>query len=176
MTSPVADQYRPDDGYFVCNGPKKECFLAYKDGSTFRFKIGEHSTYTIKEINFDMSDVRQAIQHRLTTFVEPKSKKQAYVDIFWGENNRAFARNLIQANTHHLETVTFEKTESKDLENLAKKSIDDQLALIKTMVGRKSGQPGSDLEKSKKSWLDRLSACDWNNRVTQIKKEISELK
>jgi hypothetical protein len=175
VTSPVDDQYRPGDGYFVCDGPKKECFLAYKDGSVFRAKVDEHSTYTVNEINFDMADARQHIQHRLTTFVEPKSKKSAYVDIFWGENNRAFARNLLQANNNDLNTITFAEAKAKDLEKLAKKSVDDQLGLIQVMVGKKAGRE-SDLEKSKKSWLDRISACEWNKQAVKIKKQIADLK
>jgi hypothetical protein len=176
LTAPVADQFASARGDLVCDGSAKECFYARKDGSTYRAKLSDHPTFTVKEVNFDMTDHRQVIEHRLITFTEPTTKTAAYVDVFWGENNRAFARNLMQANPHRLDTLTFVKAKPDALESLVKRRITEQLSLLKVMIEKKEGQPGVGLEGSKKDWLDRMSRCDGSEVAQKLRQEVGRIK
>ncbi len=174
LTSTVVDQYRPSSGYFICDGSTKLCYMTYTDGSSYQAKMTARPTYVANEIVYDLASMRQKYEHRLTLIEEPKSKQKEYIDIFNGENNRAFGRNLSNVNPSHFEQIKLEKSEPTLIEALAKKSIDVQFEIIKTNVEKKSGP--WDMKANKESWLKRISGCGFDPRSEEIKKAVALIK
>lgn len=170
LVSSIDRLYEPKGGYFFCDDRATECFLVYENGDAYKVELPKHPTFVLNEIFIEMAERRQDISHNLLTWVEPKGKESVYVDVFWGENKRAFAKEAMEANISKFSESKPIQTDMKNVQVILNGRIENQLVLISNNLLKKSYPPGWDEKKYKESAKNRILSCDWHAKYSDIQK------
>ena len=163
----VQDVYRPEGGYFLCG--KDACFLAYEDGSAYRLTPAKHPTFSVNEIFLDASSARAVHEHRLSSWKEPRSDKTVFVDIISRDGRVICGKFLTSANENSVDALALEKVDPTPAADIALKSVERNLDLMKSNIEKRSFPPGWDEVKYKGSVLSRISGCAWNEKAQKLK-------